>query len=285
MAVERVESFDDPRIALYRNLKDRDLRERHEAFIVEGRGSLEMLLDRSPFAPESLLLSERASRSLAGRIGELPDELPVYVASRALMAGIVGFDMYRGVLALCRRDREPGFDEIFDPGHRTTPARAPVILLEGLANHDNVGAMFRNAQAFGVSAIALCPRTCDPLYRKAIRTSMGATLCVPFVRANSWPEPLARLRELGFTVAALHPDARAVPLAASDPHIGSGPLALVVGTEGPGISDAALAECDLTIRIPMAQGIDSINVATAAAIALHHFRERATAATTDGTCL
>ena len=274
MGVERVESLDDPRIALYRNLKDRELRERHEAFIVEGRGSLEMLLDRSPFEPESLLLSERACRSLADRISKLPDPLPVYVASRALMAGIVGFDMYRGVLALCRRDREPDFDETFDPGGFTAPARAPVIALEALANHDNVGAIFRNAQAFGVPSILLCPRTCDPLYRKAIRTSMGATLCVPFVRSDAWPAPLARLRESGFTVAALHPDARAVPIAASGDHIGSGPLALVVGTEGPGISDAALAECDLSIRIPMAEGIDSINVATACAIALHQFRER-----------
>jgi tRNA G18 (ribose-2'-O)-methylase SpoU len=285
MAVERVESLEDPRIALYRNLKDRDLRERHEAFIVEGRGSLEMLLDRSPIEPESLLLSDRASRSLADRIRGLPDALPVYVASRSLMAGIVGFDMYRGVLALCRRDREPAFDETFDPRRLTTPAIAPVIVLESLANHDNVGAMFRNALAFGVPAIALCPRTCDPLYRKAIRTSMGATLCVPFVRTDSWPAPLARLRELGFTVAALHPDARAVPLAASGAHVGSGPLALVVGTEGPGISAEALAECDLTIRIPMAEGIDSINVATAGAIALHHFRERAAVPVADDTFL
>jgi tRNA G18 (ribose-2'-O)-methylase SpoU len=283
MGIERVESLDDPRIALYRNLKDRDLRERHEAFIVEGRGSLEMLLDRSPFEPESLLLSDRACRSLADRITKLPDPLPVYVASRSLMAGIVGFDMYRGVLALCRRNSEPAFDVTFDPDRLAAPARAPVIVLEALANHDNVGAIFRNAQAFGVPAIALCPRTCDPLYRKAIRTSMGATLCVPFVRTDSWPAPLARLRELGFTVAALHPEARAVPLAESGARIGPGPLALVVGTEGSGISEAALAECDLRIRIPMAEGIDSINVATAGAIALHHFREHAAHPTVKNT--
>lgn len=276
MAVERVESLDDPRIALYRNLKDRELRERHEAFIVEGRGSLEMLLDRSPFEPESLLLSDRACRSLADRVGALPDRTPVYVASRSLMAGIVGFDMYRGVLALCYRNREPSFEETFAPDQFASSA--PVIVLEALANHDNVGAIFRNAQAFGVPAIVLCPRTCDPLYRKAIRTSMGATLCVPFLRSDAWPAPLTRLRELGFTVAALHPDARATPLVASGARLGSAPLALVVGTEGSGISEAALAECDLEIRIPMAEGIDSINVATAAAIALHYFRERATAA-------
>ena len=275
MGVIQVENLDDPRIALYRNLKDRELRERCDAFMVEGRGTLETLLDHSPYAPESLLLSERACRSLADRIAKLPTALPVYVASRSLLAGIVGFDMYRGVLALCRRDRAPAFDGTFGPGGVAANANAPVVVVEALANHDNVGAIFRNARAFGVPAIALCPRTCDPLYRKAIRTSMGATLCVPFARTDSWPAPLTRLRELGFTIAALHPDARAVPLAACGERIGSGPLALLVGTEGPGISDAALAECDLRIRIPMAEGVDSINVATACAIALHHFREYA----------
>jgi tRNA G18 (ribose-2'-O)-methylase SpoU len=273
MGVIRVESLDDPRIALYHNLKDRDLREPCEAFVVEGRGSLEALLDHSAFEPESLLLSERACRSLADRLAKLPASLPVYVASRSLMAGIVGFDMYRGVLALCRRDREPAFDATFGPGGIANDANAPVVLLEGLANHDNVGAIFRNARAFGVPAMALCPRTCDPLYRKAIRTSMGATLCVPFVRVAAWPAPLRRLREFGFTIAALHPDERALPLAACAAQIAGRPLALLVGTEGSGISDTALAESDLQIRIPMAEGMDSINVATACAIALHHLRE------------
>jgi len=273
MGVIRVEHLDDPRIALYRNLKDRELRERCDAFMVEGRGSLEALLDHSAFAPESLLLSERAARSLADRVAGLPGSLPVYVASRSLLVGIVGFDMYRGVLALCRRDREPGLEETFGPGGTARAADAPVVLLEGLANHDNVGAIFRNARAFGVPAIALCPRTCDPLYRKAIRTSMGATLCVPFVRFADWPAPLARLRELGFTVAALHPDERALSLSACGPQLAGRRLALLVGTEGAGLSDAALAQCDLRIRIPMAAGMDSINVATACAIALHHFGE------------
>jgi len=119
----------------------------------------------------------------------------------------------------------------------------------------------------------LCPRTCDPLYRKAIRTSMGATLCVPFVRVADWPAPLTRLRELGFTVAALHPDERALSLSECGEQLAGRKLALLVGTEGAGLGDAALAECDLQIRIPMAAGMDSINVATACAIALHHLRE------------
>jgi tRNA G18 (ribose-2'-O)-methylase SpoU len=275
MGVIRVERIDDPRIALYRDLKGRELRERCDAFVVEGRGPLETLLDASPFRPDSLLLSERAGRSLAGRIAALPDAIPVYVAPRPLLAEIVGFDLHRGVLALCRRDCETGWDELFGPGGVAADAAAPVVVLEALANLDNVGAIFRNARAFGVPAIAICPRSCDPLYRKAIRTSLGATLCVPFVRTDDWPNPLARLRAQGFTVAALHPGDDAVPLGGCDPAQVSGPVALLVGTEGSGISEAALAECDLRIRIPMADGMDSINVATACAIALHHFREGA----------
>lgn len=267
-----IESLDDPRIALYRNLKDRELRTRCDAFLVEGRENLECLLDRSPHRPLSLLLSKRASRTLATRLAHLPDRVPVYVAERPVLAEIVGFDMYRGVLALCQREHEPGFEEVFPPIANAAPTAAPVVVLEALTNHDNVGGVFRNAEAFGVPAILLCPRVCDPLYRKAIRTSLGATLCVPYVRATTWPEPLRRLRAAGFTLIALHPDAHATPLSRSGPKLAAGPRALVVGTEGPGLSDEALALCDAQVRIEMVPGIDSINVATACAIALHHFR-------------
>ena len=175
------------------------------------------------------------------------------------------------MLALCRREREPIFAEVFPP-LAAAGAKALVVVLEGLTNHDNVGGIFRNAEAFGAAGALLCPRVCDPLYRKAIRTSMGATLCVPTVRAGIWPAPLEALRALGFTLAALHPGAGSVCLESSDGEVGDGPLALVLGSEGPGLSDGALAICDVALRIPMVPGIDSINVATACAIALHHFR-------------
>jgi tRNA G18 (ribose-2'-O)-methylase SpoU len=275
MGTIEIESLDDPRVALYRNLKDRDLRSRCDAFVVEGRENLECLLDRSPHTPESLLLSRRASRTLAPRLAGLPDHIPVYVAERRVLADIVGFDMYRGVLALCRREREPSFEELFPPRAASNGSAAPVVALEALTNHDNVGGIFRNAEAFGAAGVLLCPRVCDPLYRKAIRTSLGATLCVPFVRATTWPEPLARLRAAGYTLAALHPDAHSTALSSSDPDLGSRPLALLVGTEGPGLSAEALALCDVRLRIEMAAGIDSINVATACAIALHHLRSAA----------
>lgn len=267
-----IDSLDDPRVALYRNLKDRDLRSRCDAFVVEGRENLECLLDRSPHRPESLLLSRRAHRTLSERLSRLSDDIPIYVAERSVLAGIVGFDMYRGVLALCRREREATFEEVFRPAANAGAAAAPVVVLEALTNHDNVGGIFRNAEAFGAPGILLCPRVCDPLYRKAIRTSLGATLCVPFVRASEWPEPLRQLRALGYTLVALHPGARSVPLSHSQRELGRRPLALLVGTEGPGLSAEALRLCDAWVRIEMVAGIDSINVATACAIALHHFR-------------
>jgi tRNA G18 (ribose-2'-O)-methylase SpoU len=269
MAEIPIADLDDPRVALYRNLKDRDLRTQSDAFIVEGRGPLETLLDRSPFEPESLLLSVRAARALADRLAKLPAELPVYVTERDVLAGIVGFDLHRGVLAVCRREHAPTFDDAFGPRGISAGAHAPVVALEALANLDNVGAIFRNAHAFGVPSILLCPRSCDPLYRKAIRTSVAASLCIPFVRASSWPEPLDRLRDLGYTLAALHPASSATAIADWRPPRGR-KLALVVGTEGDGISAEALARCDAQIRIPMAAKMNSINVATACAIALHH---------------
>jgi tRNA G18 (ribose-2'-O)-methylase SpoU len=263
----------DARVALYRNLKDRDLRSRCDAFLVEGRENLACLLLRSQHTPESLLLSARAHRTLGDTLAALPDEVPIYVAERSVLEGIVGFDMYRGVLALCRREHEPSFDDVFPPLAAAGP-EALVVVLEGLTNHDNVGGIFRNAEAFGADAALLCPRVCDPLYRKAIRTSMGATLCVPTVRAEVWPAPLEALRAAGFTLVALHPNEDSICLDDADDSLRDGPLALLVGSEGPGLSDAALAVCDSRLRIPMAPGVDSINVATACAIALHHFRRR-----------
>lgn len=267
-----VHDLTDPRVALYRNLKDRDLRATSDAFIVEGRENLACLLARSPHTPDSLLLSPRAHRTLGPLLERLPPRVPVYVAERAVLAGIVGFDMYRGVLALCRREREPDFAEVFPP-LAARGADALVVVLEGLTNHDNVGGVFRNAEAFGADAVLLCPRVCDPLYRKAIRTSMGATLCVPTVRARRWPDALTDLRDLGFRLAALHPALGSQLLPGADDALWDGPLALLVGTEGPGLTREALALCERSLRIPMAPGIDSINVATACAIALHRARE------------
>ena len=148
---------------------------------------------------------------------------------------------------------------------------ARFVVLEGLANHDNVGGIFRNAMALGADAILLCPRCCDPLYRKAIRTSMGGSLVVPFARADDLPDLLTGLTALGVAVVALDPGPGGCDLAALDPN-DLGDAALLVGTEGEGLSELALAAARYRARIAMEPGVDSLNVSVAAAIALHRLR-------------
>ena len=197
----------------------------------------------------------------------LPATTPVYVAERADYREIVGFDLHRGCLALCRRPGERGFAALLaDPA---VDANGPLLVLEGMTNHDNVGGLFRNARAFGAGGVLLCPKCCDPLYRKAIRTSIGASLALPFARAASWPGDLV---DLGVPIVALHPDPGGAALADWTPPPGR--FALVVGTEGPGLSDALLDVADVRLHIEMEPGIDSVNVALAAGIALHHVRSQ-----------
>ncbi len=149
------------------------------------------------------------------------------------------------------------------------PGPRLLLALESLANADNVGAIFRNAAAFGVHAVVLDARSCDPLYRKATRTSMGATLTVPWARLEPWPDALARVRDAGVVLAALTPHAAAQPLEAFVAAHARRAVALLVGAEGDGLGEAALAAADVHVRIVMAPGADSINVATATGIALH----------------
>ncbi len=267
MRIVAIDDFDDPRVAGYRNIKDRDLHLERDSFLVEGAGAIRELLCGGRFAPESLLLSPRALNALEPDLEPLDDDTPVYIAERADYHDIVGFDLHRGCLALCRRRREPGFADAIDEA--AGPPDAPLVALEGITNHDNVGGLFRNARAFGAGAMLLCPRSCDPLYRKAIRTSIGASLVLPFARASRWPEDLV---SLGVPIVALHPDAAATPVHAWAPPPGR--FVLVAGSEGPGLSDALLDVAQTKLAIEMEPGIDSINVALATGIALHHVRSQ-----------
>ncbi len=270
----RIETLDDPRIADYRNLKDAQLARDRDRFIVEGRGNLRVLLDRSPFRPESILLSARSWGALEVELAEAKPDCPVYVADQPVLDAIVGFAIHRGVLAACRR---PGpTDPLALARKGITAARsrgraARLVLLEGLTNHDNVGGILRNAMALGADAVLLCPRSCDPLYRKAIRTSMGGSLVVPFARAPDFEALLDGLVAMGVAVVALDPDPQGTDLAAVDP-AAIGDAALLVGTEGEGVSAAALARATRRVRIDMEPGVDSLNVSVAAAIALHRLR-------------
>jgi tRNA G18 (ribose-2'-O)-methylase SpoU len=203
------------------------------------------------------------------RLAELDAELaglavPAYVTDPDTMATVVGFHLNRGVLAVAGRAAAPDLDELL----RT--ARV-VAVLEAVNDHENLGALFRNAAALGVDAVLLGPRCADPLYRRSVRVSMGHVLRVPFAELpGPWPAALDRLRAHGLRVAALTPGPGSEPLTSTV--VGSGRVALLLGAEGPGLSDEALAAADVRVRIPMAPGVDSLNVATAAAVAFHVVR-------------
>jgi tRNA G18 (ribose-2'-O)-methylase SpoU len=270
MRRETVTDLEDPRLDDYRNLKDATLEGARGRFIVEGRGTLRVLLSRSHFRPDSILLNERSFAALEADLAEFEPDCPIYVGGQPLLDRVVGFPIHRGCLAACARD------ELQDPldlarrlkGQEAAPR---IIVLEGLTNLDNVGLIFRNAMALGARAVLLCPRTCDPLYRKAIRTSMGGSLCVPFARAENFPALLFGLRELEFEVLAFDPGEPGVEIQSLDaPRLGA--TALLFGTEGPGLSAQALAAADRRVRIAMEEGVDSLNVAVSAGIALSLLR-------------
>src|SRR5215213_989920 len=195
-----------------------------------------------------------------GVLAEVPPRVPVYVVPQAAMSEVAGFAIHRGLLAVGRREPMASPAELL----RNAGPVATVLGLVGLANHDNVGGVFRNAAAFGADAVLLDETSCDPLYRKAIRVSVGAALITPFARGGTAGDLVGALAEAGFEVVSLSP-AGAVPLAA---YRRAPRTALLLGAEGPGLPPALLARTR-TVRIPMAAGFDSLNVATASGIALH----------------
>ncbi|MBN9077795.1 MAG: RNA methyltransferase [Rhizobiales bacterium 65-79] len=255
----------DQRIAAYRNIRERDLSGREGLFIAEGKVVLNVLFAARRFAVESVLLLENRVAGMEETLRTAPEGTPVYVADHAVMDGIAGFHLHRGVLAVGQRrtgDRLPDLIE-------ELPGRAVIVVLIGISNHDNVGAIFRNAAAFGADAVLLDRTSCDPLYRKAIRVSVGAALKVPFVRDGDADSILAALSGAGFEVLALSPDG-GLDIVEFSP---TGRTALVLGTEGEGLPAALLAKLR-TARIGMAAGFDSLNVAAASAVALHHLWRR-----------
>lgn len=192
-----------------------------------------------------------------------------------MLDAVVGFRIHRGALAVCRRP-PPWAPEALAAAVLGREAAPRVVVLEDVRDADNVGGIFRAAMAFGARAVFLGGSTCDPLYRKAVRTSMGGSLCVPFARSEATDRLLEALRERGFGVLAFDPKEPGEALEGLRERL-AGPLALVFGTEGSGLSEAALAAADRRVRIGMEAGVDSLNVATAAAIGLHALRGAAAA--------
>jgi len=256
---------DDPRIEPYRAVRERDLVGRQHRFIAEGEVVLRVLLKQRRFEIESLLLAENRVEGLSDVLEGLPPDVPVYTASRKVMDAIVGFPIHRGILAVARRAPLPSV-ESFLAGMSQD---ALVVGLIGLANHDNVGGIFRNAAAFGAQGVLLDPESCDPLYRKAVRVSVGGALVVPFTRAASADAMVQALQAASFDILALSPSGTE-NLAQVKP---SRRMALLLGAEGPGLPPDLLARTR-TVSIPMSSGFDSLNVATTSGIALHHLTSR-----------
>jgi tRNA G18 (ribose-2'-O)-methylase SpoU len=258
---------DDPRIADYRAVREADLLAQRGLFVAESRLVVERLLASRRFAVRSLLVNEAALAALAPALASHPGAPEVFVAPRELISSLAGYPVHQGCLALAERGA------VVAPEALAAGARAGLLVaLEQLADPDNVGGAFRNALAFGADGVLLAPGGADPLYRKSIRVSTGATLQLPFARCTSWPRELEKLRASGWTVlaAVAQPDALDVrAFGATRPMPER--VCLVVGSEGSGLSAAARAAADACVTIRMRAGFDSLNVATATGILLHHF--------------
>ena len=258
--VVEVDDPDDPRLTDYRSLTDVALRTRVEPplglFIAEGALVIERAI-AAGYRLRSVLVSPRWLERTAPAIGTA--DAPVYVGSEDLLAQITGFNVHRGTLAAVHRRPTPTVEDLVATSRR-------LVVLEDLVNHTNLGAIFRAAAGLGIDGIVLSPSSADPLYRRSVRVSMGAVFVLPYARATSWPAAIDVVRAGGFEVLALTPAADAARL--DDLRVSPGErIAVLLGTEGPGLSDAAIERADRAIRIPMAAGIDSLNVASAAAVA------------------
>jgi tRNA G18 (ribose-2'-O)-methylase SpoU len=253
---------DDPRIAGFRAVRERDLVGREGRFIAEGEVVLRGLVQSPRHRPLAVLLDEKRIEKLKPLLEALPPEVPVYSAGQDVIDAITGFHLHRGILALGQSAPLPAPEALLEQ----MPETARVMVLNSIANHDNMGGLFRNAAAFGVDAVLLDAGCCDPLYRKAIRVSVGAALTVPFGWLPAGDDAIDLLARHGFQIFALSPRGETM-LADIVPPARS---ALIFGAEGAGLPDALLARTR-AVRIPMAGGFDSLNVATSSGIVLHHF--------------
>lgn len=261
-----IDDPDDARLDNFRDLNsiDRrpDLPSGKGLVIAEGVLVVQRML-ASPFRPLAFLGTDRRLAEL--RADLVGNRAPYYRVSPEVMAEAVGFHLNRGVLAAARREPERSVADVVDRA-RT------VAVLEGVNDHENLGAVFRNAAGLDVDAVVFGSGCADPLYRRAVRVSMGHALLVPFARAADWPDELNTLRQSGFRLLAMTPAVDAETLPEAMAQVRGERVAILVGAEGPGLSHAAIKASDLRVRIPMSRGTDSLNVATAAALA---FYERA----------
>lgn len=256
-----LESLDDPRLSDYRLLGNPSALQRAGLFVAEGRLVVRRLLEQGRFTVRSILVTPPAHAALADL---LDGPTTTYVVEQSVMNALTGFNMHRGCLAIAERPSVATVSE------RALASARRVLVLEGVNNPDNVGGLFRSAVAFAVDLVVLGPGCGDPLYRKAVRTSMAATLHVPFVDAGAWPQALTLVRSQGFHLIALTPASSARSI--DDVRPGQSRLALLAGAEGDGLSPEAMAAADERVRIPISAATDSLNVTVAVSIALHRIR-------------
>jgi tRNA G18 (ribose-2'-O)-methylase SpoU len=265
VAVERLNGPLDPRIAEYRDIAEPRLVLSRGLFVAEGRLVVRRLIEDRRFVVRSVLVNGAAYGSLKTELDRLAARVPVYLCGPREFPDITGHQIHPGCLALVERPAERSVESILEGARR-------IVVLEGVTNADNVGGVFRNAAALAADAVLLSPATCDPFYRKAIRTSMAATLRVPFARLEPWPDEIRQLHAAGFIVAALTPREPAVDLETFARECPP-KLALVVGTEGEGLSEAVEAIADARVRIPIVPAVDSLNLAVAVGIALYRLAQ------------
>ncbi|MGQ7788540.1 TrmH family RNA methyltransferase [Nesterenkonia sp. K-15-9-6] len=269
-----LDSADDPRATDYRSLTDAALRRRqdiaHGMYMAESSQVVRRAVDAG-HRPRSFFMEHRHLAGLADVVARWP-QAPVYLGEQQVLQEITGFHLHRGALAAMHRPAELRLDEVLDGiDADQKDARLRVGILEDLTDHTNVGAVFRSAAALGADAVLLSPACADPLYRRAIRVSMGAVFQMPWTRVHPWPDGLASLQAAGFVVAGLSLGEGSVPLddlVAQD----HSRLALVLGNEGDGLREETERRLDARVTIPMMRGVDSLNVAAASAVAFYSTR-------------
>ncbi|WP_298864639.1 RNA methyltransferase [uncultured Microbacterium sp.] len=268
MRVIPISTASDPRLDDYRSLTDVALRRVHEPagglYMAESAKVITRAV-QAGHRPRSVLTQEKWLDAVADALGDA--DAPVYVAPADVAEQVTGFAIHRGPLAAMHRPSLPAVAELL----RVVPARARIAVLEGLADHTNVGAVFRSAAALGLDAVLVTPRCADPLYRRSVRVSMGTVFQVPWTRLESWPDGIRELQDADFVVAGMTLGEGAVAL---DEFVAEAHdrIAFVFGTEGPGLSPETDAVLDRRVTIPMMSGVDSLNVASAAAIAFYMTR-------------
>jgi len=268
--IATIDDLDDPRVAEYRNVPDPELLLAHGMFVAEGRQVVRHLLASDRFEARSVLVSPAALEGLRAAL-DARAPLPVYVMAVERLAALVGFNLHRGCLAIGVR---PAATSVALWWQAVAKSRL-VVAVERVGNADNLGAVFRNALAFGAGGVLLSPGCCDPLYRKSIRVSMGAALRLPYAIDDEWPVGLRAMQASGARVLAMTPQPPARDLDEALASMGAGTaVALLLGHEGDGLTTAAMDVADERVRIAIRPGVDSLNVATAAAIALHACRRR-----------